>query len=361
MRTILLLSTLCLVSLAQGPQPSSGLVGGPYVIETGQRTATVMWVTAGGSASVGTTPEANEKTAPSLHVQKVSFAGLQPGKTYYYDVQQGAAGKGSFKAAPTAGQPFRFIVYGDTRTRYDVHRTVINAILREETPDFVLHTGDMVENGGQTDLWPIFFDIERELLRKTTLFPSFGNHERNDQQFYDLFDMRLPYYSFDWGNAHFAVMDSDLANLRDTAAKETQWTAQMRWHEEDLAGSQKAAYRFVAAHHPPMSAVPERQNANQEMKALMPMFEKYKLTAGLFGHDHNYQHYLKNGVHYIISGGGGAPLYEVDKPPEGITQKVIKIENFVVFSLNGAKIHVEAKGVDGAVLDSFDLNQSPAP
>jgi hypothetical protein len=28
-------------------------------------------------------------------------------------------------------------------------------------------------------------------------------------------------------------------------------------------------------------------------------------------------------VHYVITGGGGAPLYDVDKPPTGITQKVI--------------------------------------
>jgi hypothetical protein len=41
----------------------------------------------------------------------------------------------------------------------------------------------------------------------------------------------------------------------------------------------------------------------------------YDLTAGFFGHDHNYQHYLKNGVHYVTTGGGGAPLYDVDKPP----------------------------------------------
>ena len=38
------------------------------------------------------------------------------------------------------------------------------------------------------------------------------------------------------------------------------------------------------------------------MTALMPLFEKYHVTAGLFGHDHNYQHYLKNGIHYVITG-----------------------------------------------------------
>jgi len=91
------------------------------------------------------------------------------------------------------------------------------------------------------------------------------------------------------------------------------------------------------------------------MTALMPMFEKYKVTAGLFGHDHNYQHYVKNGIHYFITGGGGAPLYDVDKPPEGITRKVASTENFVVVNVNGKSAHVEAFKPDGQMLDAADL------
>jgi len=64
---------------------------------------------------------------------------------------------------------------------------------------------------------------------------------------------------------------------------------------------------IVLAHHPPFTAVERRQGDNPQMTALTPMFEKYHVTAGLFGHDHNYQHYLKNGVHYFTTGGGGAP------------------------------------------------------
>jgi len=91
------------------------------------------------------------------------------------------------------------------------------------------------------------------------------------------------------------------------------------------------------------------------MTALIPMFEKYKLTAGFFGHDHNYQHYLKNGVHYFITGGGGAPLYDVDKPPAGITKMVESTEHFVVVKVDGKKAHVEALRLEGSVLETTDL------
>ncbi len=292
-------------------------------------------------------------------LRKVFFGSLQPGKTYYYDIQQGEAGKGSFKTPPAAGEPIRFVVFGDTRTRHDVHRRLIQTILREPAPDFVLHTGDMVANGADSALWPIFFDAERELLRKAALFPVFGNHERNDQQFYDFFDMKQPYYSFTWGNCHFSMIDSDIPNVAATASsREAFWAAEVRWLEDDLAKNQNVDFRFVVAHHPPISAVSRRQGANKEMADLMPLLEKYKVAAGFFGHDHNYQHYLKNGIHYVTTGGGGAPLYDVDSPPAGITQKVVKIENFVMVSVTGKVAHLEAKSIDGAILDSFDIGQA---
>jgi len=119
------------------------------------------------------------------------------------------------------------------------------------------------------------------------------------------------------------VLNSDIGNAATSqAAKQSFWSEQARWLEEDLAKSQKADFRFVMPHHPPMTAVAQRQGDNPEMAALIPLFEKQHVTAGFFGHDHNYQHYLKNGVHYVITGGGSAPLYDVDKPPEDITQKV---------------------------------------
>ena len=76
-------------------------------------------------------------------------------------------------------------------------------ILEGQCPDFALHTGDLVENEADQSLWPIFFDIEHELLRNIAFFPSLGNHERNDKQFYEFFDMPLPYYSFNLGECAF--------------------------------------------------------------------------------------------------------------------------------------------------------------
>jgi hypothetical protein len=93
------------------------------------------------------------------------------------------------------------------------------------------------------------------------------------------------------------------------------------------------------------------------MTALEPLFEKYKVSAGFFGHDHNYQHYLKDGVHYFITGGGGAPLYDVDFPPAGIVKKVESTENFVSVRVTAGKAHLEAFKPNGDSIDISDLTK----
>jgi hypothetical protein len=95
------------------------------------------------------------------------------------------------------------------------------------------------------------------------------------------------------------------------------------------------------------------------MRALTAIWEKYRVSAGFFGHDHNYQHYLKNDIHYVTTGGGGAPLYDVDKPPQGITVKVMVTENFVSVNIDGKVARFEAVSPDGQKIDEFEIKANP--
>jgi len=331
------------------------VAGGPYVVNVDSRSATLMWVVETAQVSLGTEPGKLSTTAPALRAERISLTGLKPGTTYYYEAFAGEAGKGSFKTPPSGPAPFQFVVYGDTRTRHDVHRSVINAILKYADPDFIMHTGDLVADGWDSSLWPIFFDIEGALLRKAAIFATPGNHERNARNYYDFMNAQ-PHYSFDWGNAHFTAINSDIDNTATTrTGREAFWQEQTRWLEDDLRNAQNAGFRFLFAHHPPMTAVKRRQGDNPQMTALETLFEKYRLSAAFFGHDHNYQHYLKNGVHYFITGGGGAPLYDVDTPPPGITRKVASTENFVIVKVEGAKARLQAMKPNGETLELTEL------
>ena len=328
------------------------------VVNPTPRSATVVWIVQSDELTLQP-PAGQSRKSPSFRVEQTTLTGLQPNTRYEYNASGQDAGTGSFMTPPAPGnEPYNFVVYGDNRTRHDVHRRVIDTLVKHGIPDFVVQTGDMVENGIDNSLWPIFFDIEKELLRHTVFFPALGNHERNSHDFFEFFQATSPYYSFNWGNGHFIVLNSDIGNAALTAPqRDAFWAEQTRWLEEDLQKSQSAGYRFIVAHHPPFTAVANRQGSNPHMTALVPMFEKYHVSAAFFGHDHNYQHYKKNAVHYFVTGGGGAPLYDVSTPPREIAIKVASTENFVIVNVDGQKAHVEAKTPNGETLDIAELGQ----
>jgi predicted MPP superfamily phosphohydrolase len=334
------------------------VVGGPFVVNVEPRAATVAWVVETSQVKLGPAPGNYTTTSASLRGEKVTFTGLEPGKTYHYDVAAaGPAGQGSFKTPPLARASFQFVVFGDTRTRHELHKKVIAAIA-PLSPDFVIHTGDLVANGADTAQWPLFFSIERELLRKTAFFPVIGNHERNNRQFYEFFDMSYPYYTFNWGGAHFVVLNTDVGNIAvSEVARDGFWAEQMRWLEADLEKNAKTDFTFVICHHPPFTAMSKRQKHDERMEMLVELLEKYKVTAMFNGHDHNYQRHLKNGVHYIVTGGGGAPLYPVDTTIPGVTQKMVSTEHFVKVKIEGQTARAEAVALDGRVLDTVDLKR----
>jgi acid phosphatase type 7 len=335
------------------------VIGGPMTLNVTARTATVAWIVEDGRVELRTAGAA-PKAASSFKVEKTTFTGLQPNTRYDYTIAGGATGW--FKTALQGPGNYNFVVYGDTRTRHDVHRRVITELLKHGVPDFIVNTGDQVEDANDNSLWPFFFDIEKDLLRQTVFYPLLGNHERNSPNYYEIFQTRKAYYSFDWGNAHFSILNSDLTNVGTTQAERDQyWAEETRWLEDDLATHQNTSFRFVIAHQPPFTAVARRQGDNPHMIALVPTLEKYRVTAGFFGHDHNYQHYLNNGIHYVVSGGGGAPLYDVDKPPPGITQKVESVENFIKLNVEGTIAHVQTIAIDGRTLDQFDIQGTAPP
>jgi hypothetical protein len=356
----LLIASLAFSSPSPGGQGEAQnrqqLVKGPIVQNVQTDRATLVWITQGvwgylkaeGSGSVLPVHE------PIYH--QTELTGLQPGTHYQYDLNEsGLDAKGAFTTAPKDGLPFTFIAYGDTRTRDDVHQSVAGKILAEK-PSFVLHTGDLISNGLNAEDWDRFFEISRDLLRNIPFYPVLGNHERNAPVYFKYFSFpggNGHYYSFDWGGVHIAALDTN--EVGETArAKEAFVRSQIEWLRQDLQRNTKAL-TFVFQHHPLYTAVENRRVSAAKLAALYePILQEEGVAAVFAGHDHNYQHHVHSGLHYIVTGGGGAPLYNVSPIP-GITVKAVKIENYVRVFVHGTKARLEAVDLEGKVIESFEL------
>ncbi len=325
----------CLAFAIAGKTQPAGQIKGPVVQNVQQDRATIKWSTGNGDTDF----------------HSIELTGLKPGMQYDIDLKKyGLDAKVDFATAPNDSTPFSFVVFGDTRSRHEVHQKIVDLILREH-PNFVIHTGDMVGSGNSGGDWDKFFEIEHDLLRTAAFYPMLGNHERNAEVYYKYFSFPNGdghRYSFDWGAVHIAVLDTnEFGN--------TSFEDEVNWLKDDLARNKKPL-TFVAFHHPLYTALESRRNRAARLAAkLEPVLLAGGVTAVFGGHDHDYQHHLKNGIHYIVAGGGGAPLYN-GSPIPGVTVKIAKVENFVRIHVAGGRAHAEAIDIDGNVLDSFDLS-----
>ncbi len=354
--SLLLLSAVALAQTtpaqttpAQTPAPAPAAMSGPYVPFVTSTSATLSWISDFTTIKYG--PTGQEAEAISYRMNHKVLGGLTPGSLVRYDIPGIGSGQFTTPPAPGTAGVFTFVVFGDNRTRHDVYRQVA-AEIASHKPTFIVHTGDLVENGDRTDLWSIFFDISKEMLRNTVFFTSLGNHENNSPLWYEFFDQRAGYYSFDWGKSHWVMLNTN--NMRPDP--EPYWKAQLEWLDNDLQKNQNADFLFVAFHHTPYTAVKNRQEAAARVAArLVPIFKKHRISGVFAGHDHNYQHHEEGGIPYIVTGGGGAPLYEVDGIMD-ITKKAEKVENYVLCHTIAAAIRCEAHALGGRVIDRLDFS-----
>src|SRR3569832_1755062 len=162
------------------------MLKGPYLQDLAPTSITVMWeMDAEVPAKLvvmGPGLPGRERTiedAPAHSVEARSDK-LEPASRYRYKVIVGDdTWEGELRTAPPDGKdvPFTFVVYGDSRNGVEQHRRVIDRV-SQEVPDFVLGTGDMVDEGFRADQWQQFNDVESRLLRDNVYFPALGNHDR---------------------------------------------------------------------------------------------------------------------------------------------------------------------------------------
>jgi hypothetical protein len=359
---------LCIALLgALAPRASAlQIIKGPYLQHVTQTTIVVMWQTDeaadsmvdyGASADYGAT--ASAPGAATIH--EVALTGLTPDTPYHYRVRSGEVKSADavLRSAVRPGTPFRFAVYGDTQSNPDWHRRVAEGILSAQ-PRLVIHCGDEVGDGNNYEQWQTeFFGPAADLMRATPMYVAIGNHERNSHWFYDFHSYPKPedYYSFDYGSAHFVIVDTD--QPYDDKSPQYQWL------QADLASdaAQKSDWLFVAYHKPGYCEGwdhPGYDGEDDVRTYLMPLLEKYGVDMVFNGHAHDYERGFFNGVYYIISGGGAGGLdsYRRDFAHVWTSQYV---HHYCTVDLDGPRLTLQAITPDGEVIDRLVVLKRPWP
>ncbi|OGP78135.1 MAG: hypothetical protein A2V86_03045 [Deltaproteobacteria bacterium RBG_16_49_23] len=206
--------------------------------------------------------------------------------------------------------PFQFAVIGDSRDGEKVYTRLIQSILKRK-PDFIIHLGDMVPKPDEKE-WRDFFDLSRPIT--VPFFPVVGNHDVGStlrgkeiyrKQF--LLPEGKTYYSFRAGRGLFVILDSEKGKGR-ISEDQFQWL-------KDTLGSTDPGFKWVFLHRPlflPADSFKRGRGMDRypsDRDQLHRLFVKAKVDAVFAGDDHRYDRREKDGILYIITGGGGAPLH----------------------------------------------------
>lgn len=342
------------------------IIKGPYLQNVTRSEITIMWESDRPTVGVvlyGPGPDygltAREEAPVRIH--EIRLTGLEVEKKYHYRVLCGSDRSAdlTFHTAVRPETPFTFIYYGDNKSGPHMHRK--NALaMSAERPNIVLQCGDLVSRGRVYSQWErLFFTPAAPLISRVPLYPSLGNHEDNDQKYFNY--LSLPgnesYYSFDYGNAHFVVLDSAFTTIDEGSA---QW----KWLVEDLKTS-KATWKFVSFHHPPFTSGGNYYSKKriELKKVLPPLFDKYGVDIAFHGHDHDYERTVpiisKDGmrpVTYIVNGNGGTPLRYVGK--REWTAYSERVFGYTLVRIAGLRLELEAKTVDGRVIDRLVIDKA---
>jgi acid phosphatase type 7 len=198
---------------------------------------------------------------------------------------------------------------------------------------------------------------------------------------------RMANFSFDYGNSHWTVLDANTyMDWNNPFLRE--------WLAKDLAGAQSATWRIVAFHQPGFNSSKEHFT-EQQMRPISPILEANHVDLVFCGHVHNYQRSFPltftpdgspagpkgevagdwkldktfgdgakakpNGVIYIISGAGGAELYNPEqqgKPEswQAFTDKFIsQVHSMSVVDVEGKTLRLKQVSDTGEVVDSFRI------
>lgn len=340
-----------------------------------------------------------------------TITGLELGKTYYYQVGDFENGWTcdpiEFTTGDAANESFTFINVNDSQGMIaSDYATYLDTLAKADgtfsNASFAIHGGDFVDDGANEDYWAWALDDPSDVSESLAYVPVTGNHEeRSDVEgitdanpvvshfnLANVPDQDLStgvYYSFEYKNALFIVLNTNDLEGNQLSAAQVQWAA-------EVANSSDAQWKIIAMHKSPYSNGPHAQD--DDVVAIRSQIDALCASCDidlvLSGHDHVYNRtpYLSNGTDqnvaettttyqgqnysvaynptgtmFVIAGTAGVKNYEQDLSA-GVPSKVnydLDVPVYSGITIDGDTLYYRAYKVeDGASvdIDNFAISKS---
>jgi len=367
--------------------------------------------------------EAGSFINPTEVYLKADITGLDADATYQYQIGKPGSTESSdwseiytFTTAPGRTDAFSFVALGDTQgNSWADYRPLMltqaaYAEALEAAPNaaFVLHTGDIVENGTVADMWNRYFKALGSYGATIPHLAAIGNHDAiqvSSEFYYDLhfnhpnnggtskldtvYTSQLPsgsdlaalaqradetFYSFNYGDVHFVVLNSGNYTPWDQYILE----AQRAWLISDLQANAHAKWTVVTVHEP----VYHRRGGNESRPWLYDVIEGYGVDLVIQGHSHlvTRSYPMKDGSivtkespDAIVRGSGtvyttvGSTTTNHDSMGNPNMEEMMLIKTpaseqaaYTCVTVTDTQLTMTVRQLDGLVLDQFTIT-GPSP
>ena len=250
-----------------------------------------------------------------------------------------------------------FIAYGDTRFTRTESSSIVNTFARRalvermarEHPAAIFIGGDLVFKGSDPEDYEVYrSETVAWAKQQIPVFPALGNHEFKGcgkeepepclENWWHTFPDLRPYR---WYSV--AVGPTLLVLLLDSDSPFRAGSEQRIWFERQIAEAPaRVKFIMVVLHYPPVrdpfypSMLDEKDVYHYFAKNAASMHARAVVIGS---HIHNYERYVRDGVTYLVSGGGGAkpvPAIRMFGEQSRLTTSVNF--HFVLFTLESERL-----------------------
>ncbi|BBI33367.1 S-layer homology domain-containing protein [Cohnella abietis] len=324
----------------------------------------------------------NKGPVGEMKFHKALVSGLEPGTKYHYRV--GYEGYWSewnaYKTVePALNNPVSFVYVTDSHTKGDngleaYQKLLKNAFTKYPDTQFIMHGGDIVDDGKYLEEWNQYWKASSFYSSSIPSAYTMGNHDvKGEGKEIFVTGLDLPkngpdfqkgyVYSFDSGEVHFIVMNSESDAV--TMSKQAEW---MR---EDIKKSNKK-WKIVMFHKPPYHTEAGRSDLIEDSRTYFaPILEELQVDLVLVGHDHVYSRTYpmkqgkpllngERGTVYLDGGASGWKFYNGTKYNYLDFMFDDDVPVYTSIQVSHDKISIQGLTLDGQLFDDYSIEKKDA-